>query len=60
MVLIVPVPGHCLPLTFPELIRITCPCNEYALTPHFYILKLGFTGVCIFSSPEPKAHKVSL
>ena len=20
-------------------------CNEYPLTPHFYIVKLGFTGV---------------
>ena len=28
---------------------ITCPCNEYPLTPHFYIVKLGFTGVYIFS-----------
>ena len=26
-------------------IRITCPCNEDPLTPHFYIVKLGFTGV---------------
>ena len=26
-------------------IRITCPCNVYPLTPHFYIVKLGFTGV---------------
>ena len=24
------------------------PCNEYPLTPHFYIVKLGFTGVYIF------------
>ena len=28
-------------------IRITCPCNVYPLTPHFYIVKLGFTGVYI-------------
>ena len=27
---------------------ITCPCNVYPLTPHFYIVKLGFTGVFIF------------
>ena len=27
----------------------TCPCNEHPLTPHFYIVKLGFTGVYIFS-----------
>ena len=27
----------------------TSPCNEGPLTPHFYIVKLGFTGVYIFS-----------
>ena len=26
---------------------ITCPCNVYPLTPHFYIVKLRFTGVYI-------------
>ena len=26
----------------------TCPCNEYPLTPHFYIVKLGLTGVYFF------------
>ena len=25
----------------------TSPCDEDPLTPHFYIVKLGFTGVCI-------------
>ena len=25
----------------------TCPCNEYPLTPNFYIVKLGFIGVYI-------------
>ena len=25
----------------------TIPCNEDPLTPHFYIVKLGFTGVYI-------------
>ena len=30
------------------LIRITCPCNEHRLTPHFYIEKVGFTRVYIF------------
>ena len=25
----------------------SCPCNVYPLTPHFYIVKLGFTGVYI-------------
>ena len=29
-------------------IRITCPCIEHPLTPHFYIVKLGFTRVYIF------------
>ena len=29
------------------IIMITCPCNLYPLTPHFYILKLGFTGVYV-------------
>ena len=28
-------------------IMVTCPCNEYPLTPHFYIVKVGFTGVYI-------------
>ena len=32
-----------------EDIRITCPCNEHPLTPHFCIVKMGFTGVYIFS-----------
>ena len=26
-------------------IRITCPCDLNPLAPHFYIVKLGFTGV---------------
>ena len=29
-------------------IRITYPCNEHPLTPHFYIEKVGFTRVYIF------------
>ena len=29
-------------------IRITCPCNEQPLTPHFYIEKVGFTRVYMF------------
>ena len=28
-------------------IRITSPCDLYPLVPHFYIVKLGFTGVYI-------------
>ena len=31
-----------------QAIRITCPCNEHPLTPHFYIEKVGFTRVYIF------------
>ena len=27
---------------------LTCPCNVDPLTPHFYIVKLGFTGVYNF------------
>ena len=27
--------------------RKTSPCNEDPLTPHFYMVKLGFTGVYI-------------
>ena len=37
------------------LIRITCPCVLYPLTTHFYIVKLGFTGVyiiCLFVAPK--------
>ena len=30
-------------------IMITCPCKEYPIIPHFYIVKLGFKGVYIFS-----------
>ena len=26
-------------------IRKTCPCNEYPLKPHFYMVKLGYAGV---------------
>ena len=28
-------------------IMLTCPCNEHPLPLHFYIVKLGFTGVFI-------------
>ena len=41
----------------PVFIMLTCQCNVDPLTPHFYIVKLGFTGVYIFSSPEPNAHR---
>ena len=29
-------------------IRKTCPCNEYPIKPHFYIVKLGYAGVYLF------------
>ena len=32
-----------------EIIMLTCPCDLYTLTPHFYIVKLGLTGVYVFS-----------
>ena len=32
----------------------TSPCNEHPLTPIFYIVKLGFTGVYIFLIFAPK------
>ena len=35
-------------LEFTLTIMQTSPCNEYPLTPHFYIVKLGFTGVYIY------------
>ena len=38
---------HCFLWPMPVFIRITCPCNVYPLTPHFYIVKLEFTGVYI-------------
>ena len=31
------------------LLRITYPCNVYPLIPHFYIVKLRYTAVFIFS-----------
>ena len=33
---------------FNYVIRKTCPCNEYPLKPHFYIVKLGYAGVYLF------------
>ena len=35
-------------LEFTLTIMQTSPCNEYPLTPHFYIVKLGFAEVYIF------------
>ena len=34
-------------LWFHKSIKKKSPCNEDPLTPHFYIVKLGFTGVYI-------------
>ena len=31
-----------------NIIMKTCPCNVYALIPHFYIVKLGFAWVYLF------------
>ena len=39
---------YCTFTTVKMTIMITCPCNEYPLTPHFYIVKLGFTVVYFF------------
>ena len=30
------------------MLRVTNPCNLYPLIPHFYIVKLGYTGVYFF------------
>ena len=35
-------------IMFHPYIRKTCPCNEYPLKPHFYLVKLGFAGVYLF------------
>ena len=50
-ILIAPVPGH--------FIMKTSPCNEHSLTPHFYIVKLGFTWVSFFLIFAPK-HRLWL
>ena len=39
---------HSCQTTVTKAIMQTCPYNVYPLTPHFYIVKLGFTGVFIF------------
>ena len=38
----------------------TCPCNEHPLTPHFYIVKLGFTGVYIIENCRFYSREISL
>ena len=35
-------------VNFNPYIMITCPCNEHPLTPHFYMLKLGFIWYNVF------------
>ena len=46
--------GHAIGITRPcvgnsgHAIRITRPCDLHFFTPHFYIVKLEFTGVFIF------------
>ena len=39
-------------------IRITCSCNVYPLSSHFYIVKMGFTGVYIISYFRSKTYIV--
>ena len=34
-------------VNFYLVIMLTCSCNVHPLTPHFYIVKVGFTGVYI-------------
>ena len=36
-------------LYYKHRIMLTCPCNIDPRTPHFYIVKLEFTGVYFFS-----------
>ena len=31
-----------------HIIRETCPCIEYPLKSHFYLVKLGYAGVYLF------------
>ena len=35
-------------ITMIHIIRKTCPCIEYPLKLHFYIVKLGYAGVYLF------------
>ena len=39
-------------------IMITCPCKEDSLTSHFYIVKLGFTGVFNFFLSFALKHRL--
>ena len=44
--------------TYNVLIRITCPCVLYRLKPHFYIVKLVFTGVINFFSEKKTTTQI--
>ena len=64
LVLIVSFLVHCLLLLLMPTLSIaltntmiTCPCNVHPLTPHFYMVKLGFTGVYIFFLIFALKHK---
>ena len=37
----------------------TSPCNEDPLTHHFYKVKLGLTGVCIFEQKYENEQNIS-
>ena len=39
------------------LIMLTSPCNEDPLTPHFYIVKLRFTGIFFFFLTSALKHR---
>ena len=38
-------------------IMLTCPCYLHPIIPHFYILKLGFTGVYIIFKKNCSKHR---
>ena len=33
-----------------RIVMLTCPCKVGLLTPHFYIVKLGFKGKTLFAN----------
>ena len=43
---------------FRKLIMKTCPYNFDPLKPHFYIVKLGFTGLYIIFLISAKKHRL--
>ena len=42
---------------YPFYIMQTCPCNVYPLTPHFYIVKLGFTFEAVLISTHNQCFR---